>query len=454
MVTNKSNGSSEGLCSEPDIQASKIHFAMNAARNWISLSLLAPLALSACNAQTPRQHTTSADASHVWKLQRVDKSTQAPDIASPGHELKPVRLFSLLLPEGWNVVSKDGPGPPDCANQMGRLNIIATSADKSTGIIIVPTQATYWSTNPMANRQRASMSQTWRFNCTVTQPKTLAAGLTESVEKAGQDNHAVGSVQPVPGLSSELPRIVEQANQSLAGSGQHIAAEAGRIRVEGTLNGKPSEMWVVAMQTSRSSNGPGGSETITDIPLFAIAFAPQGQLDANDKLLMTVLSSVQIDPQWTTYNQQLISNILQTISNTNATVARIHQQMLQDNANAAAQQAQIRSNAANTPVRFAPMLRKTGLLRSITPPSSSRSTWATRPSITIPPVARTSSSPAPTTTSGPRAPATTTATSLRTHQVTTPTVRPAVAAGPRCRWCASPVTGSHAKPALAAHPST
>jgi hypothetical protein len=56
---------------------------------------------------------------------------------------------------------------------------------------------------------------------------------------------------------------------------------------------------------------------------------------------------VQIDPQWTAYNQQLISNILQTISNTNATIAHIQQQMMQDNANAAAQQAQIRSNAAN-----------------------------------------------------------------------------------------------------------
>lgn len=319
---------------------------MPSAWNLICFSL-ATLAFTACNAQMPRQRTTPASEGHVWKLRRVEKASQAPDPVSPRHELKPVRLFSMLVPEGWTSNFKDGPGPPDCANQMGRLNIIAASADKSTGIIIVPTQATYWSSNQMANRQRASMSQTWHFNCTVTQPKTLAAGLAEAAGKAAQDSHAVGSVQPVPGLSSELPHIVEQANQSLAQSGQHMSAEAGRIRVKGTLDGKPVEMWVIAMQTQRTSNGPGGSETITDIPLFAIAFAPQGQLDANDKLLMTVLSSVQIDPQWTAYNQQLISNILQTISNTNATIARIHQQMMQDNANAAAQQAQIRSNAAN-----------------------------------------------------------------------------------------------------------
>jgi hypothetical protein len=253
----------------------------------------------------------------------------------------------MLVPEGWNINFKEGPAPPDCANNMGRLNIIAASADKSTGIIIVPTQATYWSNNQMANRQRAAVSQTWHFNCTVTQPKPLAAALAEAAEKASQDGHAVGSVEAVPGLSPNLPQIVAGANELLAQSGQQMSAEAGRLRVNGTLDGKPVEMWVIAMRTQRTSTGPGGSETITDIPLFALAFAPQGQLDAQDKLLMTVLSSVQIDPQWTAYNQQLVSNILQTISNTNATIARIHQQMMQDNANAAAQQAQIRSNAAN-----------------------------------------------------------------------------------------------------------
>jgi hypothetical protein len=320
---------------------------MSSARNLIFLFLLTTFTLTACNAQTPRKSTAPAGQQHVWKLQRVEKTAQVPNPVSPAHEMKSTRLFSMLLPEGWTSNFQWGPGPPDCANQMGRLNIVAASADKSTGIIIVPTQATYWSTNPMANRQRASMSQAWHFNCTVAQPKPLADGLAEAAGKAAQNSHAVGSVEPVPGLTSELPHIVEQANQSLAQVGQHMSAEAGRIRVSGTLDGKPVEMWVIAMQTQRSSNNPGASETITDTPLFAITFAPQGQLDANDKLLMAVLSSVQIDPEWTTYNQELITNILQTISNTNANIARIQQQMAQDNANAAAQQAQIRSNAAN-----------------------------------------------------------------------------------------------------------
>jgi hypothetical protein len=320
---------------------------MSSTRVFTFFSLVATLAVITCNAQMPGQHTTSAGDGHVWKLRRVEKASEAPNPVSPQHELKPVRLFSMLLPEGWSSNFKDGPGPPDCGNNMGRLNIVAASADKSIGVIIVPMQATYWSNNQMANRQRAQMVQTWHFNCSVTQPKALATTLAEAAAKAAQDSHVVGSMQPVPGLSAELPHIVERANQSLAQSGSRMSAEAGRIRVNGTSDGKPVEMWIVAMQTQRTSNGPGGTETITDIPLFAVAYAPAGQLDANDKLLMTVLSSVQIDHEWTTYNQQLISSILQTISNTNATIARIHQQMLQDNANAAAQQAQIRSNAAN-----------------------------------------------------------------------------------------------------------
>jgi hypothetical protein len=320
---------------------------MSSARYITRLSLAATLAVTVCSAQTPRQHAAPSSDGHVWKLQRVEKASKAPDPLSPRHELKPVRLFSMLLPEGWVSTYKDGPGPPDCAYQMGRMNIVAASADKSVGVIIIPAQATYWSNNQMANRQRYSTAQTWHENCSVTQPKALAATLTEAAGKAAQDSHAVGTVQPVPGLSTELPHIVEQANQSLGQTGARISAEAGRIRASGTLEGKSVEMWVIAMQTQRVSSGPGGSEAITDMPLFAITYAPAGQLDANDKLLMTVLSSVQIDPEWTTYNQQLVSMVLQTMNNTNATIARIQRQMAQDNANAAAQQQHIRSDAAN-----------------------------------------------------------------------------------------------------------
>ena len=76
-------------------------------------------------------------------------------------------------------------------------------------------------------------------------------------------------------------------------------------------------------------------------------YAPPGQLDSNDKLLMTLLSSVQIDPDWTRNAQFFVAALYQKINGAYATVNRIHQQMQQDNANAAAQQQAIRTNSAN-----------------------------------------------------------------------------------------------------------
>jgi hypothetical protein len=43
----------------------------------------------------------------------------------------------------------------------------------------------------------------------------------------------------------------------------------------------------------------GGRVTITGIPLFAAAFAPAGPLDTNEKLLVSILSLIEVDPQHT-----------------------------------------------------------------------------------------------------------------------------------------------------------
>jgi hypothetical protein len=62
---------------------------------------------------------------------------------------------------------------------------------------------------------------------------------------------------------------------------------------------------------------------------------------------MTLLSSVQIDPDWTRNAQFYVAALYEKINGAYAQVNRIHQQMAQDNANAAAQQQAIRNDTAN-----------------------------------------------------------------------------------------------------------
>ncbi len=258
-----------------------------------------------------------------------------------------MKIMNMLLPDGWKLNVRPGAGI-DCSYNDGRLLVAASSQDETTGLVIYPAQATFYSTSRMALQQRAAFSQQWKaFPCTIEQPKSFDAGMHEVAAKVMSDSRVLGSVEPVPVLSEQLPQIVAAANANLVGSGTRISAEAGRLRLSGTFNGKPVEMWMIALQTQRSEPFPGGYSIVTDLPLFAVIFAPPDKLDRSERLLMTVLSSMQVDPQWSNFNQEGVAHMLQMISNANAAVARIHQQMAADNAAAAAQQAQIRAGAAN-----------------------------------------------------------------------------------------------------------
>jgi hypothetical protein len=182
------------------------------------------------------------------------------------------------------------------------------------------------------------------FVCQNEQPMGLAENFQQGVPKLFADAQIVGQMEPVPGLSAELPGIVAAANRN---GSSHLTAEAGRIRLKGKFRGTPAEMWLVALATHRTESLPGGPVTYNDLPLLAVLYAPPGELDKNDKLLMTLLSSVQVDQDWIRNSQTFVAAIYQKINGAYATVNRIHQQMQQDNANAATQQHAIQTNSAN-----------------------------------------------------------------------------------------------------------
>ena len=308
--------------------------------------------ISPCVAQNMRQAPegvkpkSNGDA-HTWHLKREERSAQLTDWQT--HQTRDFKMMSMLLPVGWELNVRPGPNfaTIDCADTSGRIMISATSPDKGTGIFVLPANATMSSNSQAFLQQKQDIFRNFKngFNCTILQQsQTLAASLLQGASMIAPDAHPVGQLQPVPGLSNELPQIVAGANQ---GGNSHISAEAGRMRLAGSFQGKPVEMWLIALATHRTESVPGGTVTYNDMPLAALVYAPPGQLDQNEKLLMAVLSSVRMDPDWTRNAQYFVAAIYEKINGAYAQVNRIHQQMAQDNANAAAQQAAIRSNTAN-----------------------------------------------------------------------------------------------------------
>jgi hypothetical protein len=312
---------------------------MPSARHRYPAALLAASLLSllpaACAQRSPRP-TPTADP-HAIHLHREQRSAPLTDWQTGQTRTFP--MMSMLLPAGWQLNVQPGPdfAKIDCADTSGRIMVSAISPDQTTGILVLPTSAVTSSLTP----QKADVLRHFSsgFDCKVEQPMSLTAKLQDGATRLFPGAHATGPVEPIPGLSDQMAAIVAAANQR----GQRISAEAGRIRLSGTIQNKPAEMWLVAMQTQRVENGA----TLSDLPLAAVLFAPPGQLDANDKLLMTLLASVQIDPEWTRNAQFYVAAAYEKINGAYAAVNRIHQQMQQDNANAAAQQQAIRNDTAN-----------------------------------------------------------------------------------------------------------
>ena len=302
---------------------------------------------SSSQAATAAHESNSDGDAHTWHLKREERSAPLTDWQT--HQTRNFKMMSMLVPVGWDLEVRPGPNfaTIDCADTSGRIIVSATSPDKSTGILIIPANASMSLTNPGFLQQKTEIMRNFKraFNCNIEQTKPLSANLAEGAARLFPEAHAVGQLQPVPGLSSEVQQAASGANQR---SNSHIVAEAGRLRLAGTFQGKQVEMWFVALSTVRTEAAPGGGTvTYSDLPLCAAIYAPPGQLDHNDKLLMTLLSSVQIDPDWTRNAQYFVAGLYEKINGAYAQVAKIHQQMSQDNANAAAQQAAIRSDAAN-----------------------------------------------------------------------------------------------------------
>jgi hypothetical protein len=321
-------------------------------KTLLLLFAVAACSATGCSAQKRSAQPNSPSATakgddHTWHLKREERSAPLTDWQT--HQSRTFKMMSMLLPVGWQLDVRPGPNfaTIDCADTSGRIIVSAASADKSMGILVLPSNASMSSDNEAFLQQKQNVMRNFKgaFNCSVEQPMPLSVDLKENATKLVPGAQIVGQLEPVPGLSDEVPNLVATANQR---GDSHITAEAGRLRLTGTLQGKPVEMYLVALAVHRTMPAPGGGTvTYNDLPLAALIYAPPGQLDRNQKMLMTVLASVQIDPEWTRNAQYFVAELEGKINGAYAAVNRIHQQMAQDNANAAAQQAAIRSGAAN-----------------------------------------------------------------------------------------------------------
>jgi hypothetical protein len=306
---------------------------------------IAQLQQGAAVSARPGSANGAAAPGHVWKMRKVSINQQVTDLRTNGN--LQLTGMTMLVPTDWSFEGSPFTAPKlDCTFTTGRFIFLASSKDKTTGLRVTPTGTALWSTNRQVLQQvdQTNHGQYSNINCPIVQTKPLSQMLSEAAPKLIEGATPVGQTVPVPGMSDQLAASVQQANQQLGGRGSRISAEAGRLRVTGTMNGKPIEAWLIALHTVRTDPAPGGGVIeLSDLPLFAIMFAPPGQLDSNEKMLSAMLDSVQITPEWTGYCADYVAKLVQIRQQAMNQVSQIYANMAKDNALAAAQQQGIRN---------------------------------------------------------------------------------------------------------------
>lgn len=239
---------------------------------------------------------------------------------------QPMTALTLLVPIDWQfqggVQYGQGTG---CHANLVKLVFRATSPDGRLAIELLPGNTWQWTDDVnMRNMMTASNQQMARYGahgCDIMAPMTADAYLRRNVLPAVRRNARVEGSEPLPDTAPRLEEEARQLQQMAAQQGTrvNIRTDAGRVRVSYTQGTEAVEEWFTAMTFTIGMAGPsfnvrtgrGGQVqyyTNSADHLFALR-APQGQLDAQDKLFQLILGTVKVNPQWQARVEQAIANL-------------------------------------------------------------------------------------------------------------------------------------------------
>jgi hypothetical protein len=176
----------------------------------------------------------------------------------------------------------------------------------------------------MRNMMTASNQQMARLGahgCDIMAPMSADAYLRRNVLPSVRRSARVENSEPLPDTAPRLAQEARELEQIAARQGVrvNIRTDAGRVRVSYSQGSEAVEEWFTAMTFTIGMAGPsfnvrtgrGGQVlyyTNSADHLFGLR-APQGQLDAQDRLFQLILGTVKVNPQWQARVEQAIANL-------------------------------------------------------------------------------------------------------------------------------------------------
>jgi hypothetical protein len=129
----------------------------------------------------------------------------------------------------------------------------------------------------------------------------------------------VVSVDPFPELN-QIARKQLGLPPDDSGKGGSTRTDAIRARVNFQKDGKALEDWITVVLVTRVfPQGRGAFYDCHAIDIMALR-APEGQLDANDKLFRVMISSIRPEQKWQAYSNGVIAKLYQAEAQKEATI--------------------------------------------------------------------------------------------------------------------------------------
>lgn len=226
---------------------------------------------------------------------------------------QPVEVARLLVPSDWK---EEGgvqwvQGMTRCPQNIIQARWRAHSPDGLSGFEILPQYSWVWSDDPM-QQQTMQQSAASNLSCDAVPVMNPAEFLSSMVVPRIRQGARVVTAEPLRGLAQAEQQKLDRNYGPMVQQGLYrgVRAEAGRVRVQHSIGGRPVEEWVSATITTIAApsantaalmNG-GMAMTASNFQVMAYnligTWAPQGQLDQNAKLFATMLTSLRPNPQY------------------------------------------------------------------------------------------------------------------------------------------------------------
>jgi hypothetical protein len=240
---------------------------------------------------------------------------------------RPMPALSLLIPKDWQFQgdTKYQATFGGCHENTVQVSFRASSPDQRLALEMFPDYVWQWANDPgTVQLLQSSARQFGQFGgkpCDVMPGMTAADYLRRVIIPRARPRAQIAAVEPLPEVLQQAEAQARQYEQTAARMGMRmsIRADAGRVRLQYSLDGQPVEEWLTALTYAAGVPGPsyniqtgqmGQTLYYSNGAYMVMAMrAPQGQLTANERFFDMIRATVHAEPQWMARVQQSIQGM-------------------------------------------------------------------------------------------------------------------------------------------------